>query len=103
MTLITSLSVRLVVLATTPPQPAAKALQMTRALVPGGPLPNTKGLSKSRPLTRMARVVATVSLLWMSPVWFIPRTPAPLPGPQDGDEKLDRVFWAGVICSARGG
>src|SRR3954451_21249633 len=47
---------RLMVLATTAPQPSSKALPMTLALVPGGPEPMTKGLGSFRPLTVVARV-----------------------------------------------
>src|SRR5437868_2229810 len=44
------------VLQITAPQSSSKALEMTLALVPGGPEPITNGLGSFRPLTVVARV-----------------------------------------------
>src|SRR5436190_11114400 len=56
-TLTTLLDSRLTVFATAPPQPASKALASTRALVPGGPEPNKKGLGNLMPLTVIERSI----------------------------------------------
>src|SRR5688572_22998549 len=52
---------RLMVLMTMPPQPRSYDLEMTRAFVPGGPEPRTKGFSNFIPLTVIERSAATTS------------------------------------------
>src|SRR6188768_2247588 len=49
------------VLQMTPPQPSSKALEITLALVPGGPEPMTKGFGSLRPLTVVARDAMSAS------------------------------------------
>src|SRR5688572_6258432 len=83
----TSVSVRLQVLATAPPQPASKALAMTRALVLGGPLPMTYGLAKRMPLTVIPRSTAMVFLRGRGPGLRLSR---PDPPAQAG---LSSVQW----------
>src|SRR2546425_3228943 len=57
-TLTTFADSRLTVLATAPPHPASYDFAITRALVPGGPEPNKKGLGNFIPFTVIDKSIA---------------------------------------------